>query len=107
MPEPTSQASAGSALPRARFRAYRLALLAVLFIAAVAVTFAQRSGFPGTRQRQQAGMVDRGGTPEWEVNKELPKDIFTFVRIQVLLLGWPLWWWRLGWPPLVHGLSRC
>jgi len=51
----------------------------------VAVTFAQRAGFPngsGRPSRQRSGgEIDRNGTPSWELNKELPKDIFTFVRI--------------------------
>ena len=27
-------------------------------------------------------LTDRGGVPEWEVDKDFTKDVFTFVRVQ-------------------------
>lgn len=82
MPEQSSQADSASALPRQRKRFVRMALLVGVLCLVGLATFAQRSGFPGMRgSRQPQGVVDRYGTPDWELNRELPKDIFTFVRI--------------------------
>jgi hypothetical protein len=33
-------------------------------------------------RERRAAQVDRSGVPDWEVDKELPRDVFTFVRIE-------------------------
>ena len=41
---------------------------------AVAVAWAQRYPVPPS--------IDRRGVPEWELDNEMPRDVFTFVRIR-------------------------
>ncbi len=45
---------------------------------------------------------DRAGVPDWEVDKEFPKDIFTFVRVQYDSSGYRNWGgagdWTTDWP---------
>ncbi len=41
-------------------------------------------------------MQDRAGVPEWQVDSELPKDIFTFVRIKYSSAGGRRGWGRGG-----------
>lgn len=102
MPEPLSQASPVSVFKRLPWRYFRFFILLALLAATVAVTFAQR-GFGRSRRQQQQTDI-RGGTPTWELDKELPKDIFTFVRIQYTAVnsgrygGWGRERWRTDWP---------
>lgn len=75
MPEQSSQASTASASSRFGPRALRWLLLATLIITTAAVTYAQRYG-------RSRSTDSRNGVPEWAVDKELSKDIFTFVRLE-------------------------
>jgi hypothetical protein len=84
MPEPTSQASPASAQWRFQPQWLRWLLLATLVVSTAAVTFAQRSRDPNSRSRSSD---PRMGVPEWAVDKELSKDIFTFVRLQYASAG--------------------
>jgi hypothetical protein len=59
-----------------RFRLIALAAV-VLCAASTGIVFAQRGWY-----RQQAIPHDRNGVPTWEVNKNFPGDLFTFVRIR-------------------------
>jgi hypothetical protein len=50
----------------------------VVVVLCVGLVAAQR----WRRQRYQGGWYDRSGVPEWEVDTEFEKDVFTFVRIR-------------------------
>lgn len=75
MPEQTSQASPASASPRFGSRWSRWFILVALILATAAVTYAQR-------YNRYRSTDERGGVPVWEVDKELSKDVFTFVRLE-------------------------
>ena len=49
-----------------------------LLIAFAVVAFAQRNRW----WREQTVHMDRGGVPDWEVDRNFPGDLFTFVRIK-------------------------
>lgn len=87
MPEPTSQASPASAPRRFSSRASRWFIFVALVITTAAVTFAQRSGGRMRSPYDSRSSDPRAGVPVWEVNKELSKDVFTFVRIQYTSSG--------------------
>jgi hypothetical protein len=76
----------------------RRLLLVALMLSVTAVTFAQR----GWRRQRfiDPTMVDRGGVPEWENDKEFKDDVFTFVRIKYTSTrdgyGWGKW--AIDWP---------
>lgn len=60
-------------------RGIRLAILATLLIVITTATLvlAQRGRYP----RRDAS-VDRNGTPSWELDADMPDDVFTFVRLR-------------------------
>jgi hypothetical protein len=60
----------------------------LLLVGVAMICSAQRYRRPET--------VDRGGVPEWEVDKEFMKDIFTFVRIQYDSTGYRSGWGGAG-----------
>ncbi|TWU31548.1 DUF4159 domain-containing protein [Novipirellula artificiosorum] len=57
---------------------YRTLAFASLLIGLAGVTLAQR----GRWWSNQGIQTGRGGVPEWEVDKNFPGDLFTFVRIK-------------------------
>jgi hypothetical protein len=61
---------------RVRGRTVALGLVLVVAFAAVATLYAQRRG---PRRDIQ---VDRNGVPTWEVDADMPDDLFTFVRLR-------------------------
>lgn len=52
----------------------------VLVLVASGLCLAQRGRFR-SRYRPPEVILDRNGVPTWEVDKEFPEDVFTFVRI--------------------------
>ncbi|MEW6306362.1 MAG: DUF4159 domain-containing protein [Verrucomicrobiota bacterium] len=73
----------------------RLALgLAIIGCLAAVAVHAQRSG-RGAAAPMYAD--ERGGIPVWELNKELPKDVFTFVRVRYSSGGRGYWGGRGRW----------
>lgn len=67
-------------------RTVLLSIAGLLIVGTLAsLVFAQR--YRGRRQRIEPGsgvqeVTFRNGTPEWEVDKEFKKDVFTFVRLR-------------------------
>ena len=57
-------------------RARGLAILFSVVVIAATGTLAQRYRY------DRRGPVDRGGTPNWQIDKEFSQDVFTFVRIK-------------------------
>ena len=49
-------------------------ILGAAILATAAIAWAQRTPLPPS--------VDRRGVPEWELDNEMPRDVFTFVRIR-------------------------
>src|SRR6186713_3313615 len=41
--------------------------------------------------------IDRSGIPEWTVDPEVPRDVFTFIRLQYTHGGFRGRWGRGGW----------
>lgn len=58
-----------------------ITLIVILCILIPLVLLAQR-GRRGDRHH------DRGGVPEWKVDEDLPKDVFTFARVRYSEGGW-------------------
>lgn len=58
---------------------HRSKIFLILLVTCSTVAFAQRYwGGRGSDWRY----VGRGGVPEWEVDAQMPKDVFTFVRVK-------------------------
>lgn len=77
-----------------RWNAKRLGtgcLIAVLLVGAAGIAWAQRSRWG--RYGGPLDRVGRGGVPEWEVDKDFPGDLFTFVRVRYQSYGG----WRSKW----------
>jgi hypothetical protein len=65
-------------------------LVVVGIVSLTAVSFAQRGGW--RRQRMiDPDLIDRGGVPDWENDKEFKNDVFTFVRIRYSSNDWGRW----------------
>ncbi|MBI1374035.1 MAG: DUF4159 domain-containing protein [Phycisphaera sp.] len=71
----------------------RLAMMLTIVVAAAVTVEAQR------RYRNTSGpIVDRNGVPVWEVNKQMPHDLFTFVRIEYDSYGGRFGAWQTDFP---------
>lgn len=68
-------------------------LVAVVLVAVAGVVLAQRS-------RPRPIAEDRRGVPDWKVDPNFEKDVFTFVRIEYDSYGGRGWGggWRTDWP---------
>lgn len=54
-------------------------------------------------RERRAAQVDRSGVPDWEVDTEVPRDLFTFVRVEYTHIGRRGRWggnggWETDWP---------
>lgn len=99
--------TSSSRWPGRRTRARRSlawpAFLAGFVALAAVVACAQWRGY-----RRDAG--DRGGVPNWELDRELPKDVFTFARVRYSDGGasgrrWRRDKWATDWPDAELNLS--
>jgi len=64
----------------------------------VPIQRAQQSS-PFMRSRPTPAVImDRNGVPDWEVDKDFPSDVFTFVRILYNPYGGGNGTWRVDWP---------
>jgi hypothetical protein len=82
----------------------------ILVILALAITIGAIAQWGGRRRgRMSTEIVDRGGVPVWDVEKEFEKDCFTFVRIQYSSSGYRNWGgagdWTTDWPDAELNLS--
>lgn len=59
----------------------RLWIAALLFLVGASALLAQR-GRRGFNAFDPNAPPERNGVPEWEVNPEMPEDVFTFVRLR-------------------------
>jgi hypothetical protein len=74
-----------------------IAALLALSCAVGAVIAQQRFGGGGGRRSYDPGeLTDRRGTPDWEVDAQFKKDVFTFVRVQYS--GWRRGSWLIDYP---------
>ena len=80
--------------------------IAVLLLLITIAAFAQ---WGRRRGRMSTQIMDRGGVPVWEVEKDFAKDNFTFVRIQYSSSGYRNWGgagdWTTDWPDAELNLS--
>jgi hypothetical protein len=68
-------------------RRRRLILMSLILVLVVSTTAIAQRGF-GRRQRSfDPAMVDRGGVPVWENDKNFKADVFTFVRVKYSSYG--------------------
>jgi hypothetical protein len=76
------------------------AILAILFaLVFAAPAFAQR------RYSRGQMPVDRNGVPSWEVDADMPDDVFTFVRLRYNSWGRGGWSWATDYPDADLNLS--
>lgn len=75
-----------------KWRTCRLLTVATLVLVFVGVTIAQRNW-----QRRSFQSGDRRGVPDWEIEAEFKKDVFTFVRVEYDSWG-RHWAWRTDYP---------
>ena len=68
----------------------------VIVLAVVGVVFAQRRFRGG--DPNDATIYDRRGVPNWEVDRDFKKDVFTFVRVRYSSYGRSAWKWRTDFP---------
>ena len=66
----------------------KLRLLTILLLMVPLGLWARRGWRDDPRERQH----NRGGVPEWSLDEDLPKDVFTFVRVRYSSYGWREKW---------------
>ena len=86
-----------------KFGKYKiLSLVAVLLCLAAAVAEAQRGRFRGPSINRREVL------PEWELDREMPSDVFTFARVEYDSESrWGGWWdkWTIDYPDADYNLS--
>lgn len=80
---------------------WKRCLILTLLITISGSTFAQR-GWRGRGRGWRGGaidiQIDRGGVPDWDVDEQFPRDLFTFVRIRYNAYGRGYGKWATDYP---------
>ena len=85
------------------FRNIAVALVVLSCIAAIVVAQSRRRGYRGGSGALE--LIDRRGVPDWEVDGNFKKDVFTFVRIKYSSSGRWGGDWTTDWPDAELNLS--
>ncbi|MGB0738569.1 MAG: DUF4159 domain-containing protein, partial [Planctomycetaceae bacterium] len=72
-----------------------IALAGLFFTAAAVAQFGQFGGRRGINYGPD-GRIDRRGVPDWKLDSNFTKDVFTFVRIRYRSMG--RWGWQTDYP---------
>src|SRR5262245_7981366 len=75
----------------------------ILVLAGIFAVDASAQWGGGRGRGRRAADIDRSGVPDWEVDKEVPHDVFTFVRIEYTSVRMRGRWggrgdWTTDWP---------